>query len=86
MTHIQRVLGVAYYRWTVRSNACSSAIDIRCTLQIDHGDLLYVRSHGVRYGGAEVLARLGRGADVGASEYMFRMSTQVETRKRTRIG
>ena len=79
MTHIQRVLGVAYYRWTVRSNACSSAIDIRCTLQIDHGDLLYVRSRGVRHGSAEVLARLSRGEEVDASEYVFRTSTQIET-------
>jgi hypothetical protein len=33
----------------------------------------------VRYGGAEFLARLGRGEDVDASEYVFRTSTQIET-------
>jgi muconolactone delta-isomerase len=53
--------------------------DIRYTLQTDHGDLLYVRSQGVRHGSAEVLARLGRGEDVDASEYVFRTSTQIET-------
>ena len=53
--------------------------DIRYTLQTDHGDLLYVRSHGVRHGSAEVLARLGLGEDVDASEYVFRTSTQIET-------
>ena len=53
--------------------------DIRYTLQTDHGDLLYVQSRGVRHGGAEVLARLGRGEDVDASEYTFRTSTQIET-------
>ncbi len=53
--------------------------DIRYTLQTDHGDVLYVRSHGVRHGSAEVLARLGRGEDVDASEYVFRTSTQIET-------
>jgi hypothetical protein len=53
--------------------------DVRYTLQTDHGDLLYVRSHGVRHGSAEVLARLGRGEDVDASEYVFRTSTQIET-------
>src|ERR1700733_16324399 len=42
--------------------------DIRYTLQTDHGDLLYVRSRGVRDGSTEVLARLGRGEDVDASE------------------
>ena len=53
--------------------------DIRYTLQTDHGDLLYVRSHGVRHGPAEVLARLGRGEEVDASEYVFRTATQIET-------
>ena len=53
--------------------------DIRYTLQTDGGDLLYVQSRGVRHGSAEVLARLGRGEDVDASEYTFRTSTQIET-------
>ncbi len=53
--------------------------DIRYTLQTDAGDLLYVRSRGVRHGSAEVLARLGRGEAVDASEYTFRTSTQIET-------
>jgi Protein of unknown function (DUF3237) len=53
--------------------------DIRYTLQTDGGDLLYVRSRSVRHGSSEVLARLGRGEDVDASEYTFRTSTQIET-------
>jgi hypothetical protein len=53
--------------------------DIRYTLQTDGGDLLYVQSRSVRHGSAEVLARLGRGEDVDASEYVFRTSTQIET-------
>jgi hypothetical protein len=53
--------------------------DIRYTLQTDRGDLLYAQSRGVRHGSAEVLARLGRGEDVDASEYTFRTSTQIET-------
>src|SRR5580700_10732594 len=53
--------------------------DIRYTLQTDAGELLYVQSRGVRHGSAEVLARLGRGEDVDASEYTFRTSTQIET-------
>ena len=52
--------------------------DIRFTLQTDGGDLLYVRSQGVRHGSAEVLARLGRGEEVDASEYVFRTSTKIE--------
>jgi muconolactone delta-isomerase len=53
--------------------------DIRYTLRTDRGDLLYVRSRGVRHGSAEILARLGRGEDVDAGEYTFRTSTQIET-------
>ncbi len=52
--------------------------DIRYTLQTDAGELLYVQSRSVRHGSAEVLARLGRGDDVDASEYTFRTSTQIE--------
>jgi hypothetical protein len=53
--------------------------DIRYTLQTDGGALLYVQARGVRYGSAEVLARLARGEDVDVSEYTFRTSTQIET-------
>ena len=53
--------------------------DIRYVLQTDGGDLLYVQSRGVRHGSAEVLARIGRGEEVDASEYTFRTSTQIET-------
>src|SRR3984957_1674107 len=53
--------------------------DIRYTLQTDAGELLYVQSRAVRHGSAEVLARLGRGEHVNASEYTFRTSTQIET-------
>ena len=53
--------------------------DIRYTLLTDQGALLYVRSQGVRHGRTEVLARLGRGEEVDASEYVFRTSTQIET-------
>lgn len=53
--------------------------DIRYTLQTEGGDLLYVQSRSVRHGSAEVLARLARGEDVDASEYIFRASTRIET-------
>lgn len=55
---------------------------IRYTLRTDAGELLYVQSRGVRHGSAEVLARLGRGEDVDASEYTFRTSTQIEAAAR----
>jgi hypothetical protein len=53
--------------------------DIRYTLQTDRGDLLDVRSRSIRHGSAAVLARLGRGEQVDASEYTFRTATQIET-------
>jgi hypothetical protein len=53
--------------------------DVRLTLQTTQGEALYVRSQGVRHGGAEVLARLSRGEDVDASEYVFRTSMRMET-------
>jgi Protein of unknown function (DUF3237) len=53
--------------------------DIRFTLQTDRNEFLYVRSQGVRHGSAEVLARLSRGEEVDASEYVFRTVTQIET-------
>jgi muconolactone delta-isomerase len=53
--------------------------DLRYTLQTEEGAPLYVQARGVRHGSPEVLARLGRGEDVDASEYTFRTSTQIET-------
>jgi hypothetical protein len=53
--------------------------DIRYILQTDRGDLLYARSHSIRHGSPEVLARLGRGEDVDPGEYTFRTSTEIET-------
>jgi muconolactone delta-isomerase len=52
--------------------------DIRYTLQTTNGDLLYVQSRSVRHGTPEVLARLARGEDVAASEYIFRAATEIE--------
>ena len=65
--------------WQIVLPDGTALADIRYTLQTDRGDLLYVQSHGVRHGSAEVLARLGRGEDVDPSEYTFRTSTQIET-------
>jgi muconolactone delta-isomerase len=65
--------------WQIVLSDGTALGDIRFTLQTDRGDLLYVRSQGVRHGSAEVLARLSRGEEVSASEYVFRTSTQVET-------
>jgi Protein of unknown function (DUF3237) len=65
--------------WQILLRDGTALADIRYTLQTDDGHLLYVQSHGVRHGSADVLERLARGEDVSASEYTFRTSTQIET-------
>jgi muconolactone delta-isomerase len=65
--------------WQIVTTDGTAAADLRYTLQTDQGAVLYVQSQGVRHGSAEVLARLGRGEEVDASEYTFRMSTRIET-------
>lgn len=53
--------------------------DIRYTLRTEAGHLLDVRSHSVRHGRPQVLARLAQGEPVDPSEYTFRAATQIET-------
>jgi hypothetical protein len=53
--------------------------DIRCTLRTGRGQILLVRSRGVRHGDPDVLARLSRGEDVSPTTYTFRTSTEIET-------
>jgi Protein of unknown function (DUF3237) len=74
-----RLLPGASADWQIVLPDGTALGDIRYTLQTEGGDLLYVQSRGVRHGSAEVLARLGRGEDIDASEYTFRTSTQIET-------
>ena len=66
-----RLLPGASADWQIVLPDGTALGDLRYTLQTDGGDLLYVQSRGVRHGRAEVLARLGRGDDVDASEYTF---------------
>ncbi len=74
-----KLLAGASADWQIVLPDGTSFADIRYTLQTDGGDLLDVQSRGVRHGSAEVLARLGRGEEVDASEYTFRTSAQIET-------
>jgi muconolactone delta-isomerase len=74
-----RLLPGASADWQTVLRDGTALADIRYTLQTDSGNLLYVRSQGVRHGSPEVLARLARGEDVNAGEYTFRTTTQIET-------
>ena len=53
--------------------------DLRYTLRTDSGHVLYARARGVRHGSPDVVARLGRGEEVDASEYTFRTATEIQT-------
>jgi hypothetical protein len=74
-----RLLPGASADWQIILPDGTVLADIRYTLQTDDGALLYVQARGVRHGKPEVLERLARGDDVGASEYTFHTSTQIET-------
>jgi hypothetical protein len=74
-----RLLPGASADWQIILPDGTVLADIRYTLQTDDGALLYVQARGVRHGKPEVLERLARGDDVGAGEYTFRTSTQIET-------
>ena len=65
--------------WQIILPDGTTLANLRYTLQTDDGGLLYVRSHGVRHGSPDVLARLARGEEVDPSEYTFRTATEIET-------
>jgi len=54
-------------------------VDARYTLETDDGALIYVSNWGLRRGPPEVIARLGAGEQVDASEYYFRTTPVFET-------
>jgi Protein of unknown function (DUF3237) len=51
----------------------------RYTLETNEGELILVRSDGLRHGPAEVIARLARGENVDPSHYYFRTILRFET-------
>jgi uncharacterized protein DUF3237 len=74
-----RLLPGASADWQTVLPDGTALADVRITLETDDGQLLYVRSRGVRHGRPAVLARLARGEDVDAGEYTFRTTTRIET-------
>jgi hypothetical protein len=54
-------------------------VDARYTLETDDGALIYITNWGLRHGPPEVIARLGAGEAVDASEYYFRTTPVFET-------
>ena len=76
-----RLLPGASADWQTVLRDGTALADIRYTLETDSGNLLYVRSQGVRHGSPEVLARLARGEEVDAGEYTFRTTTRDRDRR-----
>jgi hypothetical protein len=65
--------------WQVVRPDGTIEIDTRYTARTTVGDLLHLRTHGIRAGSADVLAALGRGEEVPATAYSFRLHVIVET-------
>jgi Protein of unknown function (DUF3237) len=74
-----RLLSGTSADWQLLRPDGTSIGDIRYTLQTEDGALLYVRAQSIRHGDADVLARVARGEEVDASEYIFRAAAQIET-------
>lgn len=65
--------------WQVVRPDGTIEIDTRYSARTADGALLHLRTHGIRTGSVEVLAALGRGEEVPATEYSFRLHVVVET-------
>lgn len=73
------VLAAGGADWQIVQPDGSVFVEIRYTLQTDHGALLMVSSRGVRHGPPEVLERIVRGEEVAPDEYTYRIAASVET-------
>jgi hypothetical protein len=60
-------------------NATSSELDARYVIELDGGDLIYVRNHALRSADPEVMARLLRGEPVPPDVVYFRCMPCLET-------
>jgi hypothetical protein len=54
-------------------------LDARYTLELDGGDLVYVRNRAIRSGPPELMAKLARGEVVDPSSIYFRCAPSFET-------
>ena len=65
--------------WQVVRPDGTIEIDTRYSARTADGALLHLRTHGIRAGGADVLAALSRGEEVPATDYSFRLHVVIET-------
>ena len=65
--------------WQVVRPDGTIEIDTRYSARTADGELLHLRTHGIRSGSADVLAALARGDEVPATTYSFRLHVMIET-------
>jgi hypothetical protein len=65
--------------WQVVRPDGTIEIDTRYSARTVAGELLHLRTHGIRAGSAEVLVALARGEEVPATAYSFRLHVMIET-------
>jgi hypothetical protein len=65
--------------WQLLRSDAVLELDARYALRDESGALVHVLSQGMRHGSPEVMARLGRGENVPASDYFFRTVMRFET-------
>lgn len=64
--------------WQLVHEDGSTTVDTRYTARTHDGALVYLATHGVRYGEQSVLDRLAAGERVDPREYYFRLGVRLE--------
>nr|WP_277873608.1 DUF3237 domain-containing protein [Paraburkholderia sp. RAU2J] len=66
-------------RWQVVTSDGLAVIDTRYLLKMDDGELVYLKTRGLRYGPADVMADVAKGKPVDPNKYYFRLYMTFET-------
>ena len=65
--------------WQMVSTDGLACMDTRYALKTKDGALIYIQTHGFRYGPADVIADVAKGIPVDPNKYYFRVYIQFET-------
>ena len=65
--------------WQIVSADGLASMDTRYALETKDGALVYIQTHGFRYGPAAVMAEVAKGIPVDPNKYYFRVHIQFET-------
>jgi hypothetical protein len=75
--HARVLTGGADFQLIV--NETLTELDARYTLEVDGGDLVYVRNRAIRSGPPELMAKIARGEPVDPAAIYFRCAPSFET-------